>query len=297
MSHGKGIPVPPQGTPDRSKTWMDGKWYDRDVPLMSAMSHASWLASVVFDGARAFAGQAPDLDLHCQRAIRSAEMLGLKAVISAQEIERLSWEGIARFPKDAELYVRPLFWADDGFLYPDPETTRFALTLFEAALPPPKGFSACLSPFRRPSPETAPTEAKAACLYPNVSRMLYDATKRGFDSAVVMDLNGNVAEFAASNLFIAKDGVVSTPIINGTFLNGITRQRVIKLLRGSGVEVQERTVAVREVQEADELFSTGNYSKVTPCTRIEQRNLQPGPLYTKARQLYFDYAKTCTAPR
>jgi branched-chain amino acid aminotransferase len=297
MTHGKGIPVPPQGTPDRSKTWMDGKWYDGDVPLMSAMSHASWLASVVFDGARAFAGQAPDLDLHCQRAIRSAEMLGLKAIISAKEIERLSWEGIARFPKDAELYVRPLFWADDGFLFPDPESTRFALTLFEAAVPPPKGFSACLSPFRRPSPETAPTEAKAACLYPNVSRMLFDASKRGFDTAVVTDLNGNVAEFASSNLFIAKDGIVSTPVINGTFLNGITRQRVIQLLRKAGVDVRERSIAVREVHEADELFSTGNYSKVTPCTRFEQRNLQPGPFYAQARELYFAYAKTATAPR
>ena len=87
---------------------------------MSAMSHASWLASVVFDGARAFAGQAPDLDLHCQRALRSAELLGLKAIISAEEIERLSWEGIARFPKEAELYVRPLSGPMTGFSIPTP---------------------------------------------------------------------------------------------------------------------------------------------------------------------------------
>jgi branched-chain amino acid aminotransferase len=127
--------------------------------------------------------------------------------------------------------------------------------------------------------------------------MLFDASKRGFDTAVVTDLNGNVAEFASSNLFIAKDGVVSTPVINGTFLNGITRQRVIQLLRKAGVDVRERSIAFREVQEADEVFSTGNYSKVTPCTRVEQRNLQPGPFYAQARELYFAYAKTATAPR
>ncbi len=86
-----------------------------------------------------------------------------------------------------------------------------------------------------------------------------------------------------------------TPVINGTFLNGITRQRVIQLLR-QAVDVRERTVAVRDVQEADEIFSTGNYSKVTPCTRYEQRNLQPGPFYAQ-RELYFAYAKTATAPR
>jgi branched-chain amino acid aminotransferase len=280
----------------RALTYLDGKWLDGNPPLFGAMSHATWLSSVVFDGARAFRGQAPDLDLHCERAIRSAATLGLKAPVSAKEIETLSWEGIGRFPKEAELYVRPLFWAEDGFLYPDPASTRFALTLWEAPLPPPTGFSACLSPFRRPSPDTAPTEAKASCLYPNVSRMLLDAKQRGFDNAVVVDLNSNVAEFASSNLFIAKDGAVHTPIANGTFLNGITRQRVIKLLRESGAEVQERAIVFREVLDADEVFSTGNYSKVVPCTRVEARQFQPGPFYTRARQLYFDYAKTWTRP-
>ncbi len=114
---------------------------------------------------------------------------------------------------------------------------------------------------------------------------------------MVLDLNGNVAEFAAANLFTVRNGVVHTPVPNRTFLNGITRQRVIGLLRNARIEVVERTMTYADVTEADEIFSTGNYSKVMPCTRIETRDLQPGPVTTKARDMYFEWAKTQTRPK
>jgi branched-chain amino acid aminotransferase len=278
-------------------TWLDGTWHEGNPPLMGATDHATWLSSVAFDGARAIRGTAPDLDLHCARAIRSAELIGLRPKHSAAEIMRLVWEGIAKFPGDAELYVRPLFYASNGWLAPDPATTRFALTLEVAPLPEFKGFSACLSPMRRPSPETAPTEAKVSGLYVHVGRISSEAEARGFDTAVVLDLNGNVAEFAAANLFIARNGVVHTPVPNRTFLNGITRQRVMALLRADGIEVSERTLTFAEVMAADEIFSTGNYAKVMPCTRIETRSLQPGPIAMKARDLYFKWCKTATRPK
>jgi len=101
---------------------------------------------------------------------------------------------------------------------------------------------------------------------------------------------GNVAELATSNIFMAKDGVVYTPIANGTFLAGITRQRVIGLLRDSGVTVIEKTLTYQNFQAADEIFSTGNYSKVVPVTRIDDRPLPFGLLYTKARELYWGFA-------
>jgi branched-chain amino acid aminotransferase len=107
----------------------------------------------------------------------------------------------------------------------------------------------------------------------------------------MLDANGNVAEFATANLFLARDGQVHTPVPNGTFLNGITRQRVIGLLKDAGVEVIERTVTWKDVVDADEIFSTGNYSKVVPLAKIGDRDLQPGPLYRKARALYFEFAR------
>jgi branched-chain amino acid aminotransferase len=154
----------------------------------------------------------------------------------------------------------------------------------------PKGFSITLSPYRRPTIETMPVDAKAGCLYPNNSRALFEAQARGFDNAIVCDVLGNVAELATSNIFMAKEGVVYTPMPNGTFLAGITRQRVIGLLRGAGVTVVEKTLTYPDFENADEIFATGNYSKVVPVTRIGERTLPFGPLYIKARELYWSFA-------
>jgi branched-chain amino acid aminotransferase len=154
----------------------------------------------------------------------------------------------------------------------------------------PEGFSITLSPFRRPTYETAPVDAKATCLYPNNARAMLEAKTRGFDNCIVLDAAGNVAELANSNLFMAKDGVVFTPIPNGTFLAGITRMRTIKLLRADGVEVAETVLKYRDFETADEIFATGNASKQQPITRIGERALQPGPLYRKARELYWAFA-------
>ena len=272
-------------------TYVDGAWVEGNPQIIGPKSNAVWLGSTVFDGARAFKGVAPDLDLHCARAVRSAEALALAPTISGPEIEEIAWQGIRQFPKDTELYICPMFFADEGFIVPDPESTRFVLIVSPSPIPAPDGFSACLSTFRRPAPDMAPTDAKASCLYPNIARSVAEATKKGFDTGVVLDPDGNVAEFAYANLFMVKDGEVHTPAINGTFLNGITRQRVIQLLKDDGVTVHERTIAFAELEQSDEVFGTGNYYKVAPCTRLEDRSLQPGPLYTKARALYFAFAE------
>lgn len=278
------------GEAARAVTYVRGEWLEGNPGIIGPMTHALWLASVVFDGARAFEGVAPDLDRHCERAIRSAHAMGLAPMLTAGEIEELCWEGIRRFPRDAQLYIRPMFYAEAGFVAPEPESTAFTLTVHEMPMPSAAGFTACLSTRRRPAPGSAPTDAKAACLYPNAGLALREARGRGFDNAVMLDPIGNVAEFATANLFIAKDGVVMTPVPNGTFLNGITRQRVIGLLRDAGVTVEERTLTFRDVMDADEVFSTGNYAKVVPVTRVEDRHIQPGPMAARARALYWEFA-------
>lgn len=274
----------------RTLTFYDGNWVEGDPSVLRPRDHAFWLASTVFDGARSIAGQTPDLDRHCQRLLRSADIMGLAPDISAEEIERLSREGIEKFDPDAVLYICPMFYAETGFILPEPSSTRFILSVMESALPEPDGFSATLTRYRRPARDMAPTDAKASCLYPNVARGVREVNANGFDVGVVLDPNGNVAEFSYTNLFMAKDGVVHTPAPNGTFLNGITRQRVVALLRGAGVTVEERVIDYTEIVNADELFATGNYAKVVPCTRIEDRPLQPGPLYRQARELYFQFS-------
>lgn len=278
-----------------STTWtfFDGRWHEGNVPLWGARTHAIWLGSSVFDGARVFEGVAPDLDLHCARVNASAKTMYLKPNVSVDEMVGLTREGMTKFAKDVTLYVRPMYWAERPgpmALAPDPDSTRFALTLYDAPMRRPDGFSITLSPFRRPTWDTAPVDAKAGCLYPNNARALFEAKSRGFDNAIVCDVAGNVAELANSNLFMGKDGVVFTPIPNGTFLAGITRMRVIGLLRDAGITAIEKVLRHADFESADEIFSTGNASKVLPITRIGERALQPGPLYRKARELYWAYA-------
>jgi branched-chain amino acid aminotransferase len=278
-----------------SKTWtfFEGDWQEGNIPIMGARTHAAWLGSSVFDGARAFEGVTPDLDLHCARVNASAQTMMLKPAVAPETWMGLVAEGIKRFDKDTALYIRPMYWAEQNgplLVAPDPDSTRWCLTLYEAPMRPPAGFSITLSPYRRPSRETMPVDAKAGCLYPNNARALAEARVRGFDNCVVCDMLGNVAELATANIFMAKDGVVHTPAANGTFLNGITRQRVIKLLCGDGVPVVEGTLRYRDFETADEIFSSGNYSKVMPIIRIDGRSLQPGPFYRRARDLYWAFA-------
>jgi branched-chain amino acid aminotransferase len=285
-----------------SKTWtyFEDAWHEGNVPIMGPRTHAAWLCSLVFDGARSFEGVAPDLDLHCARVNDSAKKMFLKPTVPAETWVKLAQEGIARFDKDAALYIRPMYWAEKEGPWVqahDPESTRWCLSIYEAPMRPPKGFSITLSPFRRPTFETMPVDAKAGCLYPNNARALFDAHARGFDNAVVCDVVGNVAELATSNIFLVKDGIVYTPIPNGTFLAGITRQRVINLLREAGVTVLEKVLTYQEFQQADEIFSTGNYSKVVPVTRIDAKVLPFGPTYTKARELYWSFAHASLALR
>jgi branched-chain amino acid aminotransferase len=274
-------------------TYFNGQWTEGNVPLYGAMDHSLWLGSSVFDGARAVRGKLPDLRPHLERVIASADKLGLRCPLSVDEMEALVREGVAKFPADAELYIRPLVFGTDGFLIPVAEASKFALTLFDAPLPPFAGFSACLSTLLRPQASMAPTDAKASALYANSTRAMREAKARGFDQAIMLDADGNVAEFASSNLFIvAQDGAVVTPKLNGTFLAGITRARVIALLASEGVRVDERTVAPAELMTAREIFSTGNYGKVTPCTRYEDRTLEAGPVARRARELYLTFTET-----
>lgn len=286
--------------PALSTTWtfVDGDWYEGNVAIVGPRSHAMWLGSSVFDGARWFEGVSPDLDLHARRVNSSAIALGLDPTRTPADIVDLTWEGLKKFDGKTAVYIRPMYWAEHGGYMgvpADPASTRFCLCLYESPMIAPSGFSITVSPFRRPTLETMPTNAKAGCLYPNNGRAIVEAKMRGFDNALVLDMLGNVAETGSSNIFMVKDGQVYTPAANGTFLSGITRARTIALLAEEGVQVIEKTLSVREFMEADEIFSTGNHSKVVPVTRIEERNLQPGPVAKKARQLYWDWAHSTSA--
>jgi branched-chain amino acid aminotransferase len=132
--------------------------------------------------------------------------------------------------------------------------------------------------------------AKAGCLYPNNARMLVEAKSKGFGNALVADAMGNVAETATANVFMVRDGVVFTPIPNGTFLAGITRSRHIANMRADGMEVHETVLSFADFEAADEVFLSGNFSKVTPVAAFEDRQYQIGPVTRRVRSMYWDWA-------
>ncbi len=203
----------------------------------------------------------------------------------------LAREGIAKFPKGTALYIRPMSWAESGFVDVDPETTRWSMSVYESPMPESLGFSGHLArlfaarrlSMRRPTP-------RPPAIIPIPARAIREARERGFDNAVMLDGLGHVSELTTANIMMVKDGEVHTPVPNGTFLVGITRNRVVELLRRIGILVHERALRWQEFLDADEVFSTGNFGKVVPITRIEDRDLQPGPVFARARELYWAFA-------
>lgn len=275
-----------------SWTFFEGAWHSGNPKIIGPMTQAMWLASMVFDGARGFDGTTPDLHKHCARSVTSAGAMGLNVSLTASDVTEIALDAVSKFSKSAELYIRPMFWAASGGAVPDPDSTQFALCTYIEKLPDPTGFSATLTDYHRPNPNSMVTGAKASCLYPALARPLTLARKNGFDIMVVLDQADNLAEFATANLFIVCDGVVYTPQPNESYLNGITRQRVISLLRGDGVTVIETVLRYSDLEKSQEAFSTGNHAKIVPMTRLCNKSYPIGPVYKRARELYWDFAHT-----
>ncbi|EPX86738.1 branched-chain amino acid aminotransferase [Salipiger mucosus] len=278
------------------RTYFEGTWHEGDIPVMKAADHGAWLGTTVFDGARLVDGLVPDLEAHCARVNRSAAALMLTPTVPTEKMVEIVMEGLALYPADAAIYIRPQYWGihgDPTAIIPDGSETGFAICLEEIPMAPPTATTTLgLTRFRRPVLETAVVNAKAGCLYPNNARMLAEARGRGFDNALVADAMGNVAESATANVFMVKDGVAFTPIANGTFLAGITRGRHLSNMRSAGMEAHEAVLTFDDFREADEVFLSGNLHKVTPVTGFEDVSYQVGPVTRRVRDLYWDWARS-----
>lgn len=277
------------------RTFFEGKWHEDDVAVMRAADHGIWQGSSVFDGARLFDGVAPDLDLHLARVNRSAEAMMITPTVTPKEMLDIAREGLRAYGPGQSVYIRPMYWAIDGSdlgIAPAENSTAFALCLEEVPMPPAAGQTTLTrTRFRRPVMEDAVCNAKAGCLYPNNARMLVEAKRKGFGNALVADAMGNVAESATANVFIVKDGVVMTPIANGTFLSGITRARHIANMRADGIEVRECVLTFADVEAADEVFLSGNFAKVTSVARFDDVTYRSRRMTDHIRSLYMDWAR------
>ncbi|PWE31147.1 branched-chain amino acid aminotransferase [Maritimibacter sp. 55A14] len=278
------------------RTWFDGTWHEDDPAVIRAADHGAWLGTTVFDGARWFDGLAPDLEAHCARVNASARALMLTPTVETARMVEIVHEGLAAYPRDAAVYIRPMYWGIDGGylgIIPEPGATGFCICLEEVPMPDPDTATTLTTTrFRRPVLEDAVVNAKAGCLYPNNARMLAEARAKGFGNALVADALGNVAETATANVFMVRDGEIFTPVPNGTFLAGITRARHISNLAADGVQAHETVLTFEDFHTADEVFLTGNLMKVTPVTRFDDNHYQIGPVTRRLRDMYWDWARS-----
>lgn len=276
------------------RTWFEGRWHDADIQVMRAADHGIWQGSSVFDGARFAHGLTPDLGLHCARVNASALALMITPTMDAGEMAAIIREGLRAYGPEQSVYVRPMYWAIDGGdlgVNPAENSTGFAICLEEVPFPPAEfQTTVTRTRFRRPVLEDSVCNAKAGCLYPNNARMLVEARNKGFGNALVADAMGNLAESATANVFLVKDGVVFTPIPNGTFLAGITRARHIANLRADGVEVVEAVLTFEDAHAADEVFLSGNFAKVTSVKAFDGTEYKSRQMTERARRLYWDWA-------
>ena len=276
------------------RTYFEGAWHEGDAPIMRAADHGAWLGSTVFDGARYVDGMAPDLEAHCARVNRSARALMLTPTVETADMIEIVREGLAAYGPKAAVYIRPMYWGIDGditAIVPSEDTTGFAICLEAIPMADASATTTLTrTQFRRPVLESAVVNAKAGCLYPNNARMLKEARSKGFGNALVADAMGNVAETATANVFMVKDGEVFTPIPNGTFLSGITRARHISNLRADGTKVHEVVLSFADFEAADEVFLSGNMSKVTPVVAFDDVSYQVGPVTKRVRDMYWDWA-------
>lgn len=263
--------------------WFNGElvpWRDAKVHVLT---HGLHYASSVFEGIRIYDGEIFKLEEHTERLIRSAEILGFKIEQSAEEINKACRDVVVA-NKLVDGYLRPVAWRGSEMMGVSAQNNRINLAIAgwvwpsyfnpEARM---KGIKLKLSPWKRPSPETIPTDSKAAGLYMICTLSKHEAESEGFDDAIMLDYRGRVAEATGANIFFVKDGALHTPIPD-CFLDGITRRTVIDLAKVRGIEVIERIIMPEEMADFSECFLTGTAAEVTPVGCIDDHKFTPGPI-------------------
>jgi len=272
------------GYDDRDgKIWLDGKmveWRDANVHILT---HAMHYASSVFEGERAYGGKIFKSRLHSERLKVSANLVDFDIPFSVDEIEAAKNAALeANGLSDA--YVRPVAWrgsGEDMGVAAARNPVHLAIAVWEwgnyygdAKF---KGAKLDIAKWKRPSPETAPSQAKAAGLYMIATMSKHAAEAKGCSDALMFDYRGYVAECTGANLFFVKDGEVHTPTPDA-FLNGLTRQTVIGMLREKGITVHERHIMPEELEGFEQAWLTGSAAEVTPIGQIGDYNFEVGAL-------------------
>ena len=277
---------------DRDGTiWMDGKLVDWRDATVHILTHALHYASSVFEGERCYDGKIFKGHEHSLRLIESARLLDMQSPYSAEDIDAAK-EAVLKANGFTDAYVRAVMWRGSG---PDMGVSaarnpvRMAVACWEWGSyygdAKWQGAKLDVAKWKRPSPDTIPTAAKAAGLYMICTMSKHAAEAKGCSDALFMDWEGYVAEATGANIFFVRDGEVHTPLAD-RFLNGITRQTIIQMLRDAGTVVHERRIRPEELEDFQECFLTGTAAEVTPVGQIGDWHFQVGQVTRKVAEDY-----------
>ncbi|MEM6899159.1 MAG: branched-chain amino acid aminotransferase [Pseudomonadota bacterium] len=259
--------------------WLDGEFVPWRESKVHVLTHGMHYASCVFEGERAYAGQIYRSKEHSDRLANSAKILGFDLPFTVDQIEDAKKEALAKSGLD-NAYVRAFAWrgSEQMGILAEECSVRLAIACwhwgdyFEDKM---KGIRMTRAAYARPSPETAPCEAKASGLYMICTISKQQAKDAGYADALMLDHEGNVAEATGANIFFTRDGAIHTPIAD-RFLNGITRQSAIRLAKARQIEVVERRISPDELSTFDECFITGTAAEITPVAEIAEHTFKPG---------------------
>jgi len=269
---------------DRDGTiWFDGKlipWRDAKVHVLT---HALHYASAVFEGERVYQGKVFKLTEHSERLINSGRILGFEMPWSVEEINEATRATVAA-NNIVDGYVRPIAYRGAEQMGVAAQQTKIHMAIATWVWPSyfphelrKKGIRLNFSKWKRPHPETAPTQSKAAGLYMIGTLSKHDAEGQGYSDSIMLDWQGNLAEATGANMFLVIDGEIHTPVPD-CFLDGITRRTVIDLAKKRGFKVIERKILPEELAKTQEVFLTGTAAEVTPVGEIGEYRFTPGAI-------------------
>lgn len=272
--------------------WLNGefiKWQEAKVHMLS---HSLHYGSGVFEGERAYNGRIFKMSEHHERLHKSANMLGFQIPYKIDELNRAAEESL-RLNNLKDAYIRPIAWhGEEGGLnlasYKSSINVAIAAWEWESYFSPGAvGIRLAWAEWVRPAPNMSPVHAKATGQYIIGTLSKNKAELSGYNDALMLDYRGYVAECTGANIFMIKDGVVCTPIAD-CFLNGITRQTVIEIMRKHNMPFVEKHIVPAEIINADEVFLTGSAAEIQPVIQIGEQNFSIGPTTEKIKSKYLN---------
>jgi branched-chain amino acid aminotransferase len=267
------------------KIWMNGEIVPWEDATVHVLTHGLHYGSGVFEGIRAYETERGPAVFrfreHLERLKRSAELYYIEVPYTLEKLREATHQ-LIRINKLRSCYIRPLVTRGYGEmgLFPlnapvDVVVAVWSWGLYLGEEVHKQGVRCKVSSWRRMSPDSFVPQAKACGQYLNSILAKVETAKAGYDEAILLDDHGNVCEASGENIFLVRDGEISTPPPTASILDGITRRSVIQIAADLGFEVAERDIARGELYQADELFLTGTATEIAPVREVDDHPLGP----------------------